>query len=245
MTRLTRPAVLLLLFVCLSSAEDEATDIVEVYYAEETITAGSGSSVKLSCEARYDFKRCEGLRAAWNKQGIELRDPRKYFTTVNETVRKDNMRSRQIVTEILNLQQDDVGDYQCNAKCDKEGEAVGRFISIDVRATDIVEVYYTKGMISAARGSSVKLSCEARYDFKRCDGLHVAWNKQGIELTDPGKYLTSVINTVMKDNMRSKQIVTEIFNLQPEDRGAYQCNAECDKGGDAMGHFISIDVQGK
>ncbi len=78
----------------------------------------------------------------------------------------------------------------------------------------------------------------------QCGLLHVVWWKQSAELTNPNKYLTTVNETVYDGNMRRRQVVTEILDLKPEDNDQYQCKAECESGDSAMGHFISIKVQG-
>ena len=111
-------------------------------------------------------------------------------------------------------------------------------------APDIVEVFYKQNTIDAPRGSSVTLSCEARYFSNQCGLLHATWYRESTELTDPRKYLTTVSETVVNDTRRRK-VVTEILNLAPEDSGQYQCKAECNSGADsAMGHFITVNVKG-
>uniref|UniRef100_A0A672FV83 Ig-like domain-containing protein n=1 Tax=Salarias fasciatus TaxID=181472 RepID=A0A672FV83_SALFA len=110
---------------------------VEVIYPQAAIHAPSGSSVPLSCEIRYDFQRCGLLHAAWHKvdrESTELRDPRRYLTTVNETQYGGNMRRRQVVTEILEVRAADTGTFQCFAKCPDE-TAMGHFIRIRVQGT--------------------------------------------------------------------------------------------------------------
>ncbi|KAK9514397.1 hypothetical protein VZT92_027865 [Zoarces viviparus] len=113
---------------------------------------------------------------------------------------------------------------------------------------DTVEVRYPQSSIAPARGSSVKLSCDAIYNVKLCGLLRVAWyslNTQSAEptkLTEPGKYFTTVNET--EHNVRRRQVVTEIFDLMPKDDGQYQCTAECETGPTAMGHYISITVRG-
>uniref|UniRef100_A0A0F8C2B8 Ig-like domain-containing protein n=1 Tax=Larimichthys crocea TaxID=215358 RepID=A0A0F8C2B8_LARCR len=109
---------------------------------------------------------------------------------------------------------------------------------------DAVEVIYTQKTLNPARGSSVKLSCDARYDFKQCGLLHVAWFQNEAELTQPRKYHTTVNETISDQRMRRRQVVTEILNLTPEDSGAFQCRAECQLKDTAMGHLIIINVQG-
>ncbi len=111
-------------------------------------------------------------------------------------------------------------------------------------AVDTVEVFYHRSNITAARGSSVKLSCEARYILNKCSQLHAAWNLKSAELTNPKKYLTTVSETEVDDSMRSRQIETEILALTPEDSGGYQCTAECQGEDSANGHFIYIYVRG-
>lgn len=138
MPRLTEAVVLLLLLpLFLMSAQEHFT--LEVRYPQKTFTPQRGSSVKLSCEAKYDYNRCGLLHVVWQnsseygRKSNELTDPKKYLTTVNETVDEDNMRRRQIVTEILNLRPKDDGRYQCKAACDNGEEAMGHFITVRVR----------------------------------------------------------------------------------------------------------------
>ncbi|KAI3361469.1 hypothetical protein L3Q82_012958 [Scortum barcoo] len=112
-----------------------------------------------------------------------------------------------------------------------------------------IKVFYPKENITPARGSSVKLSCEAHYDFAKCGLLHVVWivweeQNQSAELINPRKYHTTVNETVSEGDMRRRQAVTEILDLNPEDNNRYQCKATCESGGSAMGHFITIKVQG-
>lgn len=129
------PAVLLLVTLFVSSAQDKAP--VEVRYLSQDITSPSGSSIKLTCNAHYYVELCGLLHVAWyhiTKQSAELTDPRRYLTTVNETaISDDNMRRRQVVTEILNLTAEDAGQFQCTAECEKESETVaGHYIWITV-----------------------------------------------------------------------------------------------------------------
>ncbi|XP_076593232.1 uncharacterized protein LOC143324539 [Chaetodon auriga] len=132
MAWLTLPA-LVLLSLCGSSAQDEDTDTVQVFYQQNTITPAIGSSVKLSCEAHYDFQQCGLLHVVWYQQS-ELIDPRKYFTTVNETqISNSTMRRRQVVTEILDLTPEDSGQFQCKATCENKATAMGHFIWITVQ----------------------------------------------------------------------------------------------------------------
>ncbi|KAM6935620.1 uncharacterized protein PEZ65_005962 [Lycodopsis pacificus] len=112
-----------------------------------------------------------------------------------------------------------------------------------------LEVQYPQRSIAPARGSSVKLSCDAIYDVQLCGLLQVAWYRltagsaEPAELTKPGKYFTTVNETV--DSVRRRQVVTEIFDLTPKDDGQFQCTAECETGTTGMGHYISITVGGR
>lgn len=79
--------------------------------------------------------KCGLLHVAWyhlTKDGAELTDPKKYFTTVNETISDGIMRLRQVETEILNLTSDDDGQFQCKAGCENQETAMGHFITITV-----------------------------------------------------------------------------------------------------------------
>ncbi|XP_037639662.1 uncharacterized protein zgc:174945 [Sebastes umbrosus] len=132
---LTGLKVLLWVTLCVSSTKEE-NDTLEVQtITNRNITPARGSSVKLSCIALYDFELYGSLlRVGWyNFTDYELTDPRKYFTTVNETVSDDNRRRRQVVTEILNLTPEDNGQYQCQARCDSGETSVGHYIQITVQ----------------------------------------------------------------------------------------------------------------
>uniref|UniRef100_A0A1A7X8Y2 Ig-like domain-containing protein n=1 Tax=Iconisemion striatum TaxID=60296 RepID=A0A1A7X8Y2_9TELE len=133
----TGPAVLLLMTLGVLSAEEK--DYLEVLYPQSAITAAVGSSAKLSCVANYDLRKCGVVHVVWHKmpelsnKGTELMDPMKYFTTVNETIIENNLRKRQVVTEITKVEKADSGRYQCKAKCDSGEGAMGHFITIKVQ----------------------------------------------------------------------------------------------------------------
>ncbi|KAI9520181.1 hypothetical protein NQZ68_020080 [Dissostichus eleginoides] len=134
MTCFKAPTVLLLVTLCVFSAEEKVT--LEVRYEGDTITTARGSSVQLSCDAIYDFEQCGLLHVVWvhvMDQNEELTDPRRFFTTVNETLSEDTMRRRQVVTEILNVSPKDAGQFQCQAECEGEQTAMGLFIWINIK----------------------------------------------------------------------------------------------------------------
>lgn len=133
MTRLSLSLLLSLVTLCVSSEEDNAPDVVEVFYKQNTIDAPRGSSVTLSCEARYYLNQCGDLHATWYQEGTELTDPRKYLTTVSERDVSD-MRRRKVVTEILDLTPKDSGQYQCKAECNTgRDSAMGHIITVNVK----------------------------------------------------------------------------------------------------------------
>ncbi|KAM7421588.1 hypothetical protein PAMA_015636 [Pampus argenteus] len=133
MTRFTSPALLLLLMVSLCVSSAEKNDTLVLYYRQRTVTLARDSSVKLSCRARYDFKQCGLLHVVWrHTQNLELTDPSRYLTTVNETSSDGNMRFRQVETEILHLTAEDNGQFQCNAECESGEKAIGHIIKINV-----------------------------------------------------------------------------------------------------------------
>uniref|UniRef100_A0A3B4TBK2 Ig-like domain-containing protein n=1 Tax=Seriola dumerili TaxID=41447 RepID=A0A3B4TBK2_SERDU len=85
---------------------------------------------------------------------------------------------------------------------------------------------------------------DANYDLEKCGLVQVVWRHitKNADLTDPNKYLTTVNETQLDDNMRRRQVVTEILNLTREDNGDFQCEAKCENGNSAMGHLITITV---
>ncbi|XP_074540615.1 uncharacterized protein LOC141801457 [Halichoeres trimaculatus] len=106
-------------------------------------------------------------------------------------------------------------------------------------------VRFKPGRVSAPRGSSVKLSCKADYDFDLCDRPHVTWHlEQTTELTDPMKYLTTVNETLADGGRRLRQVVTEILHLTTEDSGRYHCIAKCGDAQSAVGRAYEVDVRG-
>lgn len=133
MTWLTGLTLLLVVTLCVTF---DSEDNVKVFYPKENITPARGSSVKLSCEAHYNFVRCGLLHVVWivrDGEAAELINPKKYHTTVNETLSEGGMRRRQVVTEILDLNPGDSNKYQCKALCETGGSAMGHFITITVQ----------------------------------------------------------------------------------------------------------------
>ena len=63
-------------------------------------------------------------------------------------------------------------------------------------------------------------------------------------LIDIQKYLTTVNETHL-GNFRKRQTVTEFLYLASGDQGLFQCVAHCERGEEAMGHFINITVKGR
>ncbi|MEQ2297535.1 hypothetical protein AMECASPLE_035660, partial [Ameca splendens] len=111
---------------------------LEVVYPQTTFIAVTGSSAKLSCEANYDPQKCGMVHVVWHElaknteKSMELTDPQRYFTTVNETT-NDTGRRRQVVTEIISVTTKDDGRYQCKATCLTGEQAMGHFVTINVR----------------------------------------------------------------------------------------------------------------
>uniref|UniRef100_A0A3B5L0M5 Ig-like domain-containing protein n=1 Tax=Xiphophorus couchianus TaxID=32473 RepID=A0A3B5L0M5_9TELE len=111
-----------------------------VRYPQRTIEPPRGSSAKLSCEANYDFGKCGVVHVVWHRlqenseTSSELTDPDHYLTTVNETISDDKWRRRQVVTEIMSVTRSDGGRYQCKATCESGEQAMGHFITIEVKS---------------------------------------------------------------------------------------------------------------
>lgn len=111
------------------------SDTVEIWAKRRTIAAPRGSSIKLSCNATYYFDICDPVHIFWRLEESteELKNPKKYLTTVSEMFSDGGKRLRQVETEILNLSGEDSGRYQCVAYCGGEQSAVGRSSEVDVR----------------------------------------------------------------------------------------------------------------
>lgn len=110
---------------------------------------------------------------------------------------------------------------------------------------DKVQLLYPSRRVTAARGSSLLLSCEALYHLEQCHHVHVAWFQGTTELTRPHKYLTTVNESfVGESETKRRQVETEILDLQLEDAGRFQCVALCAGEVSAMGHFVSIFIAG-
>ncbi|CAG6014351.1 unnamed protein product [Menidia menidia] len=116
---------------------------------------------------------------------------------------------------------------------------------LSAQDTGSLEIVYHQKTFRHLKGSSAELSCKANYNFELCEVIDVFWlyTAKNIELTDPRKYFTTVNETDMGNNRRSRLIVTKIFRVTAGDSGRYQCKAECNRGEEtAMGHFITIIV---
>ncbi|CAJ1063074.1 uncharacterized protein zgc:174945 [Xyrichtys novacula] len=142
MSRLTGSVGLLLLLLLVTLSVSSAEDEVTLRSKAQTIAAARGSSVSLSCLAVYNYQLCRLLHVTWRAEGgaevgaaagVELTDPKKYLTTVSETLSDGDVRHRQVETEILDLTEEDSGRYQCVARCGGAESAVGRFSEIIVK----------------------------------------------------------------------------------------------------------------
>ncbi|KAL6109827.1 uncharacterized protein ACO6RY_12881 [Pungitius sinensis] len=120
----------------------------------------------------------------------------------------------------------------------------------DKEALEVLEVQYPSSTISASIGSSLRLPCRVFYDEKQCDLLRAAWYQLGSppepaeQLSEPGRYGTTVNETQSEDGRRHRAVLTEILRVTPQDEGAFQCMAECEGGEQVMGHIIYVTVGG-
>uniref|UniRef100_A0A3B4B0X9 Ig-like domain-containing protein n=1 Tax=Periophthalmus magnuspinnatus TaxID=409849 RepID=A0A3B4B0X9_9GOBI len=102
--------------------------------AEKVALANSIGLVTLICKTYYDPEWCGQVHAVWFRHELPLTNPEKYLTIVNETITERHWRSRQILTEILNLSAKDEGDYQCRAtaECPKPETVMGHIMTVSV-----------------------------------------------------------------------------------------------------------------
>ena len=96
-------------------------------------------------------------------------------------------------------------------------------------------------------GTPLTLTCKSTYVYELCRHVEVGWHQNsGVGLTDPSRYLTTVNETILKDNVsRCQQVTTKILSLTSKDNGDFQCLAKCDNGEQARGHIIEVIVKGK
>ncbi|KAI9999913.1 hypothetical protein NQD34_011756 [Periophthalmus magnuspinnatus] len=129
---LTAFTFLLVTTLYLSTAEDPGP--LQVLYQRSHFTSSPGSSVTLICKTYYDPEWCGQVHAVWFRHELPLTNPEKYLTIVNETITERHWRSRQILTEILNLSAKDEGDYQCRAtaECPKPETVMGHIMTVSV-----------------------------------------------------------------------------------------------------------------
>ncbi|KAM9851587.1 uncharacterized protein ACBR49_004752 [Aulostomus maculatus] len=144
MTRCTRASLLLLVTFGWFARAEESNGSLELTSPQRVFSPAWGSSVRLSCLADYDFQPCGWLHVTWGNismPNVELTDPDKFITTVNET--GGDVRRRLVVTEILHLTPQDSGIFQCKAECEAGRSAIGHVIRVDVQGGKSLRTSFT------------------------------------------------------------------------------------------------------
>ncbi|KAL4656560.1 hypothetical protein GN956_G4445 [Arapaima gigas] len=108
-------------------------------------------------------------------------------------------------------------------------------------------VEYPRAFLKKMPGEKLELHCSVMYEAKECGNLIAFWCKHDngtyIPLKNISRYNTKVSEFEQKEKLIRRLVEFEFKNLTLDDKGDYQCTAQCERGITAKGHFIKLDVR--